>query len=489
MEKIQQGAQSKVKLAKLINKQHENVKKNNIQKEKNQKYYVVIKKQDFEYLELLRDTLENEIKIQQLNHKNIIKYQKIYYINNEQEYSLYFVMDYVPLTLKKLIKNFWEYQQELVEIQNIEKKKRKKIVHRDIKPENILVFQRKRKSRKKIIKLIDFGLSKHIQNRNQTKSVQGTTIFQPKELEDLEEKKKIDYYKQDVYALGMTFLILCSNRELKYSEIRKVQKKQKYDLREFIKQNCNQCYHKIGDLIERMLEQDVYKRPFIGEVKKQFQAINIFDLYQKRDNIQIFYEQFKIYFSGLQGFHCMKYLDGSLYEGQFYKFMKQGYGLLYNPDGSQVEGQFYKDKINGRAKKIYPDCSIYLGEWVDDKREGKGKLIYFDKIIVGNFQNDKLIEVGFTHHEFISTTKILYNKYSNGKVVLKFSEYDLYNYEKKQQNGQKLNNQYDFNEVIQQFVEMDKQQEDIDCFKVDIFAIEKLRQVDCLVMSLLIKTV
>ena len=103
------------------------------------------------------ERIQNEIKyLKLLNHPNIIKIYEVI----ENDSSFFIVMEYATggelfnyIVLKeKLTENetsFFFYQI----LQGVRKIHEKKICHRDIKPENLLLFN------KKIIKIIDFGLS------------------------------------------------------------------------------------------------------------------------------------------------------------------------------------------------------------------------------------------------------------------------------------------------------------------------------------------
>ena len=41
-------------------------------------------------------------------------------------------------------------------------------------------------------------------------------------------------------------------------------------------------------------------------------------------------------------------------------------------DGSVYEGEFYNNNINGKGKYVWGDKRDYEGDWVNNKMEGKG---------------------------------------------------------------------------------------------------------------------
>lgn len=101
----------------------------------------------------------------------------------------------------------------------------------------------------------------------------------------------------------------------------------------------------------------------------------------------------------------LKLPNGSTYDGEYYRGVKDGYGTLVYADGSKYigewkndsangkgkwlnnrgdvyEGELVNDKANGYGKYTYANGFTYEGEWVDDKFHGKGKETWVDGTIV-----------------------------------------------------------------------------------------------------------
>jgi serine/threonine protein kinase len=78
-----------------------------------------------------------------------------------------------------------------------------KIAHRDIKPENILLSDHDE------IKLSDFGLgTQEMESENQ----KGTKMFMPPECNNSEGKKVTRTQSADIWALGITLIILLTGK-------------------------------------------------------------------------------------------------------------------------------------------------------------------------------------------------------------------------------------------------------------------------------------
>ena len=64
--------------------------------------------------------------------------------------------------------------------------------------------------------------------------------------------------------------------------------------------------------------------------------------------------------------------DGSIYEGDFVNDEILGVGCYYNArTGDQYEGDFVMGEKSGKGVMKYIDGSIYEGEWDSNKRQGE----------------------------------------------------------------------------------------------------------------------
>ena len=124
---------------------------------------------------------KNFTEIKSLNHPHILIYKSIYFeLKNAR---CYLVMDYFPHP--ELIEVMIDSEEELRDIahqllETIKYLHKNKICHRDIKPENILYNQLSRE-----IKLIDFGVSKKVEERGRKRemlTLTGTPYYRAPEM-------------------------------------------------------------------------------------------------------------------------------------------------------------------------------------------------------------------------------------------------------------------------------------------------------------------
>lgn len=92
--------------------------------------------------------------------------------------------------------------------------------------------------------------------------------------------------------------------------------------------------------------------------------------------------------------------EDTLYEGEFFKGNKEGWGIVQWGDGSTLEGLWVKNKINGivsshiclmfQGRYIWTDGRDYEGEWLNQKLHGIGMYRWKDgKVYKGEYINDK----------------------------------------------------------------------------------------------------
>lgn len=136
-----------------------------------------------------------------LQHPNIINMYDFWC----EENNLYVILEYCPNgSLKDFIKArgplnpHWLHQAYLEIASAIEFCHANNVVHRDIKPANLLIDKYHR------IKLADFGISVHADA--QIKSVLGSPAYLSPEI--LSGRSDIDYFRNDIWALGVTLFEL-----------------------------------------------------------------------------------------------------------------------------------------------------------------------------------------------------------------------------------------------------------------------------------------
>ena len=55
----------------------------------------------------------------------------------------------------------------------------------------------------------------------------------------------------------------------------------------------------------------------------------------------------------MQGHGVMNYVDGTQYQGEFYKNQRHGTGILKGPGNELYEGSWYKNKKHGQGVQTY----------------------------------------------------------------------------------------------------------------------------------------
>ena len=238
-------------------------------------------------LNLIKDQTEinlslNEIKIiQNLNSPHIIKYYK----NFSKDKRLYIIMEFMNNgDLKGYINahqnmnnpipenELWElFYQSLAGLTYIHKSN---LIHRDIKPANLFMTD------DKAIKIGDFGISASKSNQNIEGKTKETLMIGTPSYISPEMFNKSGYgNKVDVYALGVTFHIMCF-----YEPPRKFEEKTgpqgiKLEIVDVPPKNNLNIYSKeVINLIQKMIERDPQKRPTsfeaFNDVKKIYNMKN-----------------------------------------------------------------------------------------------------------------------------------------------------------------------------------------------------------------------
>eukprot|EP00826_Nyctotherus_ovalis_P065096 TRINITY_DN9560_c0_g1_i1.p1 TRINITY_DN9560_c0_g1~~TRINITY_DN9560_c0_g1_i1.p1 ORF type:complete len:260 (+),score=48.02 TRINITY_DN9560_c0_g1_i1:250-1029(+) len=67
-----------------------------------------------------------------------------------------------------------------------------------------------------------------------------------------------------------------------------------------------------------------------------------------------------------------------MYEGQYYKDKKHGFGIFKWATGNIYRGQYKADEREGIGEMKWTDGSIYIGEWVAGIQHGYGRMYFPD---------------------------------------------------------------------------------------------------------------
>ena len=231
-------------------------------KMKTMKYAIKTIKKDFFNIHSIENILKEIEILRSLDHPNIVKYFETY----EEDFYLHIVMEYIPgNNLFKMISNkkkFHFTEKDINEIMLCLMKAvsflhHNEIIHRDIKPENILFSVQGEYSS---LKLIDFGLSTHLNSKREKFSV-GTPYYMAPEM--IEGKY---YFKSDMWSIGVILYMLVTgtypfNGKSK-NDVFQLIKEGKYNRKRLDKQKCS---IELKNLIKNTLVTDPNERISVEE--------------------------------------------------------------------------------------------------------------------------------------------------------------------------------------------------------------------------------
>ncbi|KAK9889775.1 hypothetical protein WA026_007152 [Henosepilachna vigintioctopunctata] len=80
----------------------------------------------------------------------------------------------------------------------------------------------------------------------------------------------------------------------------------------------------------------------------------------------------------MHGHGLRTYRDGSFYIGFFKRSKRNGYGQLWNTDCSFYDGNWLNDKFHDEGMFIFQNGNRYEGEWKDGLKHGKGRYFHMD---------------------------------------------------------------------------------------------------------------
>ncbi|XP_074120273.1 ankyrin repeat and MYND domain-containing protein 1 isoform X2 [Sminthopsis crassicaudata] len=84
-----------------------------------------------------------------------------------------------------------------------------------------------------------------------------------------------------------------------------------------------------------------------------------------------------------------KWLDGSVYKGEFGLNMKLGFGVFEWSNGETYKGQFYKDHRHGKGTYTWPDGCTFTGTFYMSHREGYGTMYLKNRVFQGLYKADE----------------------------------------------------------------------------------------------------
>ncbi|EDK31816.1 kinase domain protein (macronuclear) [Tetrahymena thermophila SB210] len=145
-----------------------------------------------------------------------------------------------------------------------------RIAHRDIKPSNILIIDNN-------YYLSDFGCAENLFDSEGAKYnlVMGTLKWMSPELKEKKKIEAIDYFKSDIFSLGMVLLYMLTLSDISAVNSDEFSKNQKLRI---MRNSCKYVSKEIILLVSKMLETNPDFRPdapiliqAIGEIENKFQ--------------------------------------------------------------------------------------------------------------------------------------------------------------------------------------------------------------------------
>ncbi len=73
------------------------------------------------------------------------------------------------------------------------------------------------------------------------------------------------------------------------------------------------------------------------------------------------------------GFGIYRWIDGSVYEGEYSDDLRHGKGRFLWANGESYDGIYFKDDRTGKGVYHWPDGSFYRGDFLSGKRHGRGQ--------------------------------------------------------------------------------------------------------------------
>jgi hypothetical protein len=133
------------------------------------------------------------------------------------------------------------------------------------------------------------------------------------------------------------------------------------------------------------------------------------------------------------GTGVMRWRNGDVYEGEFFRGSRQGTGTLNFADGSEYVGDWWNNYMHGQGTRRFVNGDIYVGEYRYSRCEGTGRF-YFSNgdLYYGNWRDDKMEGFGrYYYHSGQRFEGYFHAGQRNGKGKLQRTDgsLDLYRYE------------------------------------------------------------
>ena len=132
------------------------------------------------------------------------------------------------------------------------------------------------------------------------------------------------------------------------------------------------------------------------------------------------------------GIGTYKWKNGNKYIGDFKNNKMEGYGVFYYQDGRIYEGEWINNKMNGIGIFKWKDGRKYFGKFFEDKRNGFGIFLWKNpfKIYIGEWKNNSINGIG----KLITNNKEIFALWENSKGKKKYNNLKFFEKIKKNEN-------------------------------------------------------
>lgn len=108
---------------------------------------------------------------------------------------------------------------------------------------------------------------------------------------------------------------------------------------------------------------------------------------------------------GVRGKGTYRHANGTIYEGQFFKLGKSGYGVETYPNGDSYKGKFKRNLKNGKGVVNFSNGDVFVGCFEDGLRRHIGKYTFKSgELVEGDWKDDEL--EGNAQYEFQNGQKM-----------------------------------------------------------------------------------
>ncbi|KAL9645523.1 hypothetical protein ABK040_000587 [Willaertia magna] len=256
---------------------------------------VAIKRMQWNSFEDANMHLFEAHKLKDLNHKNIMKYKKVFLHKYSTEtHFVCLLLEYCPGgDLQQLIQSTWKIEKKMKEedivnyslqiAEGLEYLHEHNIIHRDLKPHNILI------AADGTLKIGDFGISREIGTQSMAHTQCGTLQYMSYEMLNKEPYDQMT----DMYSFGVIILQMMTGKSFMIS----MELPKKPNLFDELEHLCCRTYgysKELFELTKQLLSVDSMSRPSASKSVKILKKIQLNLQNGKIENIKLALKDFNL---------------------------------------------------------------------------------------------------------------------------------------------------------------------------------------------------